>query len=114
MATRHRDAFIKQWQLVEALLKSSRGLTADHLVKQIGVSRSTFYRYIAMLEEAGVPIQTETVNGETRHLLAGHDLPPLRPTVTQLMALRLVRATMAPRRPDDLAPGKQPIVPGCV
>ncbi len=96
MSVRNREAIIRQWGLVLALHSRRRGLTADQLAKRIGISRATFYRYLEVLEGAGVPIQSALINGEKRFVLTEHDLPPLRPTPLQLLALRLARLALSP------------------
>lgn len=51
------------WRYV-VVCKSSRGLSAARLGKQIGVSRATVYRDLHTLRTLGVDLQKQTVNGE--------------------------------------------------
>lgn len=93
---RRRETLIRQWRLVEALHGRRRGLTARGLIEAVGTSRSTLYRDLAALRDAGVPIASEKVNGEVRHRLLGDPLPPLRLSAMQHVALRLARESLRP------------------
>lgn len=45
------------------------GLTVQQLLDITEVSRATLYRDIATLRQAGLPIWSDTVNGEARYRL---------------------------------------------
>ena len=92
---RARNALIRQWSVIEQLSRSQRGLTIDHLRTHTGASRSTVYRDIGALLEAGVPIESHTVSGEARYRLWSKALPPLGPSALQIAALRLARRALA-------------------
>jgi proteasome accessory factor B len=53
------------------------------------------YRDLGVLCEAGVPIESDNVNGEARYRLCSKALPPLGPTALQISALRLARHALA-------------------
>lgn len=91
---RGKATLVRQWGLLELLRPSKRGLTARDILARSGIRRATLYRDLATLREAGVPLQSETVNGEVRHSLWGHDLPPLGPSILQIAALRLARRAL--------------------
>jgi predicted DNA-binding transcriptional regulator YafY len=90
-SARGKATLVRQWGLLQLLRPAKRGLTARDILARSGIRRATLYRDLATLREAGVPLQSETVNGEVRHSLWGHDLPPLGPSVLQIAALRLAR-----------------------
>lgn len=84
------------WRLVEALQARRRGATVQQLVETLGASRATVYRDLGLLQEAGVPITHEAVNGEVRYGLARDALPALRPSALQVAALLLARQLLGP------------------
>ena len=109
---RNRETMIRLWGLVMLLARRRRGLTITQLVELTETSRATIYRYLAVLREAGVPLESHTVSGEVRHSLWGTELPPLGPTPLQIAALRLARralggleGTAATREIDKLLDG---------
>jgi predicted DNA-binding transcriptional regulator YafY len=79
--SRGREVITRQWRLVEALHGRRRGAGVAQLVKDLGVSRSTLYRDIALLEQAGVRIGRESINGEVRFVLHGEPLPARAPSL---------------------------------
>lgn len=91
---RAKSTLTKQWKLLEALRPAKRGLTVRELCARTGIAKSTLYRYLEVLREAGVPIESTTVVGEARYNLWGHDLPPLGPSALQIAALRLARRAL--------------------
>jgi predicted DNA-binding transcriptional regulator YafY len=95
MNVRKRIAFRRQWQLVFALHRTRRGLSVAQLVAELSVSRATLYRDIALLQEAGCPIESETVNGEARYMLSDTKLPPLEINAKQLAAMFVARSALA-------------------
>jgi predicted DNA-binding transcriptional regulator YafY len=55
MATRRsREALIQQWSLVEQLSRSQRGVSVEQMRDHTRASRSTVYRDLGLLCEAGV------------------------------------------------------------
>lgn len=90
-----RQAIQRQWELIQALHKRRRGLTATQLLAEISASRATLYRDLGVLRAAGVPIHTETVNGETRFSIVGDPLPDRVPPL-QLFALRVACSALRP------------------
>ena len=94
-SSRSREALIRQWSLVEQLSRAQRGVSVDQMRSHAGASRSTLYRDLGALCEAGVPIESENVNGEARYRLCSKALPPLGPTALQISALRLARRSLA-------------------
>lgn len=97
-----RNMLIRQWQIVQLLHGRRRGLTPKRLLEETGSSRATLYRDLDMLEQAGVPMLRETVNGEARVSLLGDKLPELSPTPLQWDALRLARSYLEPLRGTSL------------
>jgi predicted DNA-binding transcriptional regulator YafY len=95
MARRHtRVILARLWQLVTLLQGTKFGSTVSHLRQGLEVSRATLYRDLETLEQAGVSLETRTVNGETRYWLRGHDIPAVAPSPLQLAALCLARESM--------------------
>ncbi len=94
---RYRDMLIRQWQLVSALAGSKRGLTLAELQAVTGAARATVYRYLSLLNEAGVPLTAEGRGEGARHRLLGtSELPALGLTPLQIAALFLARQSLEP------------------
>jgi predicted DNA-binding transcriptional regulator YafY len=91
-----KNMLIRQWQILQLLHGRRRGLTPKRLIEETGSSRATLYRDLDMLEQAGVPLLRETVNGEARVSLLGDKLPELTATPLQWDALRLARSYLTP------------------
>jgi len=74
------------------LLQSHPGITADRLADKLGVSERAARRYVGILREAGVPV--ESVRGRYGGYRVGRGLrlPPLMFTATE--ALGLVMAVL--------------------
>lgn len=98
MATtqRTRAMVARLWRIVEILNGKRRGMTVRQLMAETSASRATIYRAIGMLEECGVAMITEPVNGEVRYRLDREPLPALRPNIMQFAALVLARDFMEP------------------
>src|SRR3954467_4496139 len=72
------------------LLQSSHGaVNGAELARRVGVDRRTLRRYIAMLEEMGIPITTEQGRYGGYRLVAGYKLPPMMFTDEEAQALSL-------------------------
>jgi predicted DNA-binding transcriptional regulator YafY len=95
MSVRKRISFRRQWQLVFALHRTARGLSVGQLVVELDTSRATVYRDLALLQEAGCPIESETVTGEARYKLSNTNLPPLQINAKQLAAIFVARSALA-------------------
>lgn len=91
-----RNMLIRQWQILQLLHGRRRGLTPKRLLEETASSRATLYRDLDMLEQAGVPLLRETINGEARVSLLGDKLPELTATPLQWDALRLARSYLTP------------------
>lgn len=91
-----RNMLIRQWQILQLLHGRRRGLPPKRLLEETGSSRATLYRDLDMLEQAGVPLLRETINGEARVSLLGDKLPELTATPLQWNALRLARSYLGP------------------
>lgn len=90
------DAQIRLVRLCELLLLLSRskmGITVDEIKDSLGVARRTAYRYLAVLQDAGVPID---VKEGRYHFLNATELPPLGLNALQVASLRLARLQLAP------------------
>jgi predicted DNA-binding transcriptional regulator YafY len=69
------------------LVQSNPGITADRLADKLGVSERAVRRYVAILREAGIPI--ESVRGRYGGYSVGRGLrlPPLMFSATEALAL---------------------------
>jgi predicted DNA-binding transcriptional regulator YafY len=74
------------------LIQGSPGLTADRLSERLGVSTRAVRRYVDVLREAGVPIESTRGRYGGYRVGRGHRLPPLMFTNTE--ALGLVMAVL--------------------
>ncbi len=90
------DMVVRMWRLVEALQARRYGASASTLAEFAGTSRSTVYRYLRHLEDAGVPIASERVNGEVRYSLRRDALPALGPGSAGRIALAVARQMLTP------------------
>jgi proteasome accessory factor C len=86
----------RQWSMLEVLHGKRVGCAIKQLCDEIGASRATVYRDLQLLQEAGMPIARDTVNGEARYRLLGDKLPPLQLSVMQMAAVRLARGLLTP------------------
>jgi predicted DNA-binding transcriptional regulator YafY len=88
---------LRQWRLVLALSESRMGLTIPELGERTGCSRSTVYRDLSLLAEAGAPIASHVVGGIARQrLLRPAELPSVGLNALQIAALHLARAELEP------------------
>ncbi len=71
------------------LLQTHGRLSGAELSKRIAVDRRTIRRYIALLEEVGIPITTERGPLGGYELVAGFKLPPMMFTNDEALALSL-------------------------
>ncbi len=86
-----------QWRLLLAIQGSTRGLSVAQLREKAGLARSTTYRYLKFLQEAGVPLAVETSNGEARYrFLRASELPEMGFSSLQIAALHLARQELEP------------------
>jgi predicted DNA-binding transcriptional regulator YafY len=96
------DQVTRQWHLLQRLGAARNGLTLAQLVMAIpaGLTRHprTVRRDLAALEASHFPLLTERVDGEVRwRLLDGFkNIPALRLSPTELMALTFSRRLLAP------------------
>ena len=104
-----RDQLVRQWQIVMLLSEHRRGLRTVQIAEQLSASRASVDRDLKVLRNAGVPINKESINGETRHRFNSKPLPPLQPTPLQLAALQMAKLALTPlkgtrllREIDDL------------
>lgn len=79
-----------------SLLNSRRARSAADLMRELGVSRRTLFRYLKILEEAGVPYLHEP--GRGYRLARGYFLPPVSLTVPEVMGLLLLGQHAAAQR----------------
>lgn len=90
-----RRVLARQWRLIQELTRSRMGLSIQRLQEATESSRSTVYRDLELLRQAGVPIEPVTVNGEARYrMLRPLELPSLGLNALQISALHLVRAEL--------------------
>ncbi|HSJ96764.1 MAG TPA: YafY family protein, partial [Myxococcota bacterium] len=71
------------------LLQSQAQIGGAELAQRVGVDRRTLRRYIAMLEELGIPITTEQGRYGGYRLVPGFKLPPMMFTDEEAQALSL-------------------------
>jgi predicted DNA-binding transcriptional regulator YafY len=74
------------------LLQGSPGITADRLADKLGVSERAARRYVAIIREAGIPVESARGPYGGYHLGRGLRLPPLMFSATE--ALGLVMAVL--------------------
>jgi len=87
----------EQWGLLIAIQGNIRGITVAQLREKTGLARSTTYRYLKFLQEAGVPLAVETRNGEARYrFLRASELPAMGFSALQIAALHLARQELEP------------------
>ena len=82
--------------LVLELLQNAPGITADRLGERLGVSERAARRYVAILREAGIPIESTRGPYGGYRVGRGVRLPPLMFTATE--ALGLVMAALEGHR----------------
>jgi predicted DNA-binding transcriptional regulator YafY len=71
------------------LLQRQPGQKAGDLAAALGVSVRTLHRYVALLEEMGLPVYTERGPYGGFSLVAGYRMPPLVFTLDEAVALSL-------------------------
>src|SRR6187399_2139958 len=74
------------------LIQGSPGITADRLADKLGLSERAAWRYVAILREAGIPIESVRGPAGGYRLGRGLRLPPLMFSATE--ALGLVMAVL--------------------
>ncbi len=74
------------------LLQGSPGITADRLADKLGISERAARRYVGILREAGIPVESVRGPHGGYHLGRGLRLPPLMFSATE--ALGLVMAVL--------------------
>jgi predicted DNA-binding transcriptional regulator YafY len=74
------------------LLQDSPGITADRLADKLGVTERAARRYVGILREAGIPIESVRGPYGGYHVGRGHRLPPLMFNAAE--ALGLVMAVL--------------------
>ncbi|WP_170219279.1 helix-turn-helix transcriptional regulator [Nocardioides litoris] len=81
------------------------GLTAAQLGAELGVGERTVRRYVATLQELGIPVTARRGRAGGFHLEAGYRMPPLMLSTDEAVALTLTLAVLAGRAgPTDDAP----------
>lgn len=85
--------------LVLELIQNRPGITAERLADRLGVSERAARRYVAILREAGIPIESTRGPHGGYRVGRGLRLPPLMFTATE--ALGLVMAVLDGHRVDD-------------
>lgn len=71
------------------LLQAHGRMSGPELARRVGVDGRTLRRYIAMLEELGIPITTERGRYGAYLLVAGFKLPPMMFTDDEALALAI-------------------------
>src|SRR5471030_1953064 len=69
------------------LLQTHRRMSGPELARRIGVDGRTLRRYIAVLEELGIPIASERGRHGAYMLVAGYKLPPMMFSDDEALAL---------------------------
>src|ERR1700720_2528964 len=88
------------------LLQVYRQLTAEELASRLEVSPRTVRRYIAGLQDMGIPVETERGPAGGYRLRRGFKLPPLM--LSNEEALVVIIGLLAAQRPRGLAAGTPP------
>lgn len=88
-----QDRLIRQYQILAAISRARRGLSAAQIEADLGISRSTLYRDLDVLRSAGIPIDLT----ESRYqILNAREMPPLGLSHLQFASLCFARAQLAP------------------
>jgi predicted DNA-binding transcriptional regulator YafY len=90
--TRHDESPTARALLLLELLQNNPGITADRMAARLGVSERAARRYIGILREAGIPVESTRGPYGGYRLGRGLRLPPLMFTPTE--ALGLVMAVL--------------------
>lgn len=88
-----QERLIRLCEVLRLFSRNPRGLTADEIRDAVGVSRSTFFRDLRVLQHAGVPIEQQ--DGRYRFLNASA-VPALGLSAEQVTSLQLARLQLAP------------------
>jgi predicted DNA-binding transcriptional regulator YafY len=70
-----------------ALLQTHRRITGPDLARRLGVDVRTVRRYVATLEELGIPVAAERGRDGAYALVAGYTMPPLMFEAGEVVAL---------------------------
>lgn len=70
------------------------GLTAPQLADELDVSERTARRYVATLQELGIPVEASRGKYGGHHLRPGYRMPPLMLSTDEAVALTLALAAM--------------------
>jgi predicted DNA-binding transcriptional regulator YafY len=87
----------RQWEILRALSTRRYGLSVEEIEEETRISRSTVYRDLATLRDAGIPLSAP--NGESGgryRLFAARELPATTLTGLQVAALFLAREALEP------------------
>lgn len=76
------------------------GLTAPQLAERLGVSERTIRRYVATLQELGIPVEAGRGRYGGHRLRPGFRMPPLMFTTDEAVAVTLALAVMRGATPD--------------
>lgn len=87
------------------LLQTHRSLGGAEIAERLGVDRRTVRRYIARLEELGIPITTERGPLGGYGLIAGFKLPPMMFTEDEALALSVGLLAARALGLDEASPG---------
>ncbi|HUK56246.1 MAG TPA: hypothetical protein VLY20_06270, partial [Nitrospiria bacterium] len=100
------DQALRQWKILTTVMSRARyGVTQKQLLDEIeelvprGKGKRTLQRDIQVLEQAGFPIDRSERNedGEVSYKLLPtfHQVPPIMPTVQELIALAVARTHLS-------------------
>ncbi len=87
-------------RLITVLQRDEPNTTAG-LLKELGVSRRTFFRDLSLLQEAGVPYRHDRAQGY--HIDKSFFLPPINLTVPETLGLMLLGKSAATQRGRPMA-----------
>lgn len=79
------------------------GLTAPRLAEELGVSERTVRRYVATLQELGIPVEAGRGRYGGHRLRAGFRMPPLMLTTEEAVAVTLALALTGASSREDAA-----------
>ncbi|MGH3471499.1 MAG: helix-turn-helix transcriptional regulator [Nocardioidaceae bacterium] len=76
------------------------GLTAPRLAEELGVSERTVRRYVAELQDLGIPVEAGRGRYGGHRLRPGFRMPPLMLTTEEAVAITLALAVVRGSRPE--------------
>jgi predicted DNA-binding transcriptional regulator YafY len=86
------------------LIQNSPGITAERLAERLGTTDRAVRRYVGVLRDAGVPVESAPGRYGGYRLGRGHRVPPLMFTDTEALALVMAALAGHPDAADPAVP----------